>query len=92
MTPKLLIITSQQPGRSGQAWASPCTKAALAVPASAASRRATRSIGPDRSRPSARRAARAAAIVVSPHPQPTSSTRSPGEMAAAANKCGTSRW
>jgi hypothetical protein len=34
---------------------------------------------------------RAAAIVISPHPQPTSSTWSPGEIAAARNRCGVSR-
>ena len=87
ITPKRLMATSKAPGRKGWTWASPCSKRMVVRPSASADCCARASIGPDRSTASTdppAAAARAASRLVAPLPQPTSSTRSPGAMAAAA--------
>ena len=85
ITPKREMTMSKPAGSSDSTCASPCRNVTLARPAASASARARASIGPDRSRPSAWPGAtsRAAASVVPPQPQPTSSTFPPGRRAAA---------
>ncbi|ADB74343.1 hypothetical protein Gobs01_01451 [Geodermatophilus obscurus DSM 43160] len=77
IAPNRLRATSNAAGSKGCTWASPWTNVVLASPAAALRRRASASSGADRSIPVAcpSGAARAAARVEMPAPQPTSSTR-----------------
>jgi hypothetical protein len=79
------MATSKLAGSNGWIWASAWRKDALVRPSACATRRAWSSMRADRSTPSAEpdRATRAASRVFWPLPQPTSSTRSVGWMAAA---------
>ena len=88
MTPNRLITTSKVPGANGWTWASACSNVTLAGPPSASvSALAASTMGRPMSTPSAapEPAWRAALRVISPVPQPTSSTRSPGATRAAAS-------
>ncbi len=87
ITPNLEIATSKAAGGKDQVWASACSKEALEMPSRAARRRASVSITADRSTPRAcpPAAARAARTVVSPQPQPMSSTDSAGWILAASS-------
>ena len=84
ITPKRLTTTSN--GWSKEAvWASPWVKS-MSTPRSSARRRATSSMGAERSRPVTRPpgpTARAASRLIAPLPHPTSKTRSPNSSAAA---------
>ena len=82
------MATSAALGSKGCTWASPCTKAALATPASAARCTALASICEERSTPSAdpSDASCAASIVDRPEPHPMSMTWSVGPMLDACSK------
>jgi hypothetical protein len=93
ITPNRLSTTSNAARSSGCTWASPCTNVTLVRPASSVRRRASASSGAEMSSPTTcpSTAARAAARVETPAPQPTSSTRSAGAIAAAVNSHGSKR-
>jgi hypothetical protein len=86
IVPKRDMTASNLAGSSRCTCASPCWNTALRRPAASALALARASIGPERSRPTAWPGAMiaAAASVVPPQPQPTSSTWLPGTRPAAA--------
>ncbi len=90
ITPIRLTVRSNDAGSNGWLVASPWTKVAFVMPASAVRNRALSSIRADTSIPNAEPAlaSRAASRVVWPFPQPMSRIRSAARMAAASS----SRW
>jgi hypothetical protein len=88
IAPNRLRATSNDADPKGCTWASPWRNVVLISPAAALRRRASASSGPDRSIPVAcpSGAARAAARVETPAPQPTSSTRSAAPIPAASSR------
>ena len=93
ITPRLLSTTSKIAAPNGCTWASATSNLALATPAAAASRRASATWIREKSAPRAcpLRVARAARMVISPQPHPTSRTFSPSSICAAASNRARSR-